>query len=75
MFHLTVNSGRVGIPSYRFDLSIEEDLIEEVARVYGYNSIQAAPPAAQLRMTERKKASLVPINWWMLWSAVVIRKR
>lgn len=31
---------QVGIPSYRFDLSIEEDLIEEVARVYGYNSIQ-----------------------------------
>ncbi|RUO73091.1 phenylalanine--tRNA ligase subunit beta [Idiomarina ramblicola] len=49
---------QVGIPSYRFDLSIEEDLIEEVARVYGYNSIQAAPPAAQLRMTERKESQL-----------------
>lgn len=49
---------QVGIPSYRFDLSIEEDLIEEVARIYGYNSIQAAPPAAQLRMTERKESQL-----------------
>ncbi|WP_286842894.1 phenylalanine--tRNA ligase subunit beta, partial [Idiomarina sp. UBA4206] len=49
---------QVGIPSYRFDLSIEEDLIEEVARIYGYNSIQAAPPAAQLRMTERKEGEL-----------------
>lgn len=49
---------RVAIPSYRFDLSIEEDLIEEVARVYGYNTIQAAAPAAQLRMTERKEAQL-----------------
>lgn len=49
---------RVAIPSYRFDLSIEEDLIEEVARVYGYNAIQAAAPAAQLRMTERKEAHL-----------------
>jgi len=49
---------QVGIPSYRFDLSIEEDLIEEVARVYGYNSIQAAPPAAQLSMTERKESQL-----------------
>ncbi len=26
-------------PSYRFDLRIEEDLIEELARVYGYNNI------------------------------------
>ena len=26
-------------PSYRFDLAIEEDLIEEVARIYGYDHI------------------------------------
>ena len=34
-------------PSYRFDIAIEEDLIEEVARVYGYENIQpvAAPQA------------------------------
>ena len=25
--------------SWRFDIEIEEDLIEEVARIYGYNSI------------------------------------
>ncbi len=30
-------------PSYRFDIAIEEDLIEEVARVYGYENIQPAP--------------------------------
>ena len=30
---------RVTPPSYRFDLRIEEDLIEELARVYGYNNI------------------------------------
>lgn len=28
-------------PSYRFDLRIEEDLVEEVARIYGYNNIPA----------------------------------
>ncbi len=33
-------------PSYRFDISIEEDLIEEVARVYGYENIPALPPVA-----------------------------
>ncbi|BFM16472.1 phenylalanine--tRNA ligase subunit beta [Maricurvus nonylphenolicus] len=27
------------VPSYRFDISIEEDLLEELARVYGYNNL------------------------------------
>ena len=31
-------------PSYRFDLNIEEDLIEEVARIIGFESIPAHPP-------------------------------
>jgi len=38
-------------PSYRFDLSIEEDLIEEVARVHGFERIPAQPPQAPARMT------------------------
>lgn len=33
------NTWQVKIPSYRFDLSLEEDLIEEVARIYGYNQL------------------------------------
>lgn len=33
-------------PSYRFDLFIEEDLIEEVARVYGFERIPDLPPKA-----------------------------
>ena len=33
-------------PSYRFDLEIEEDLIEEVARVYGFENIPTLPPVA-----------------------------
>lgn len=41
-------SWQVGIPSYRFDLSIEEDLVEEVCRVHGYNQIGAAHPIASL---------------------------
>lgn len=32
-------------PSYRFDLAIEEDFVEEVARLYGYERIPAAPAA------------------------------
>jgi phenylalanyl-tRNA synthetase beta chain len=31
-------------PSYRFDLAIEEDLVEEVARIYGFERIAAHPP-------------------------------
>jgi phenylalanyl-tRNA synthetase beta chain len=32
-------------PSYRFDLAIEADLIEEVARLHGYDRIHATAPA------------------------------
>jgi len=43
-------------PSYRFDLEIEEDLIEEVARVYGFERIPANPPRAQASMSETREA-------------------
>ena len=37
-------------PSYRFDIEIEEDLIEEVARLHGYDHIPAISPVASLNM-------------------------
>ncbi|WP_026182249.1 phenylalanine--tRNA ligase subunit beta [Leeia oryzae] len=37
-------------PSYRFDILIEEDLIEEVARVYGFENIPSKPPVAEVAM-------------------------
>jgi phenylalanyl-tRNA synthetase beta chain len=37
-------------PSYRFDLAIEEDLIEEVARLHGFERIAAHPPRAAATM-------------------------
>lgn len=37
-------------PSYRFDLAIEEDLIEELARLHGYDRIEARPPHAAVSM-------------------------
>ncbi len=46
-------------PSYRFDIEIEEDLIEEVARVYGFEHIPASPPLAtanMLALPERRRS-------------------
>lgn len=40
----TDNSLEVVIPSYRNDLKTEIDLIEEAARIYGYNTIDLKPP-------------------------------
>jgi phenylalanyl-tRNA synthetase beta chain len=37
-------------PSFRFDLAIEEDLIEEAVRLFGYDNVPAQPPAAPSRM-------------------------
>ena len=37
-------------PSYRFDLQIEEDLIEEVARIYGFERIPDVAPLARADM-------------------------
>ena len=37
---------RVTPPSYRFDIAIEEDLVEELARIHGYDRIPATTPAA-----------------------------
>lgn len=36
-------------PSWRFDLQIEEDLIEEVARIIGYQKLPDTPPVAPIR--------------------------
>jgi phenylalanyl-tRNA synthetase beta chain len=38
-------------PAYRFDLTIEEDFIEEIARVHGYEKVPARPPVSSLPMS------------------------
>ncbi len=47
-------------PPYRFDIEIEEDLIEEVARIYGFEKIPARPPVAtsEMRPTHELKRSI-----------------
>jgi phenylalanyl-tRNA synthetase beta chain len=46
----------VNPPSYRFDIEIEEDLIEEVARLYGFENIPDQPPVALLKMSTKAEA-------------------
>jgi phenylalanyl-tRNA synthetase beta chain len=50
LFHVTA-------PSYRFDISIEEDLIEEVARCHGFEHIPANAPVAANVMLEASELS------------------
>lgn len=50
-------------PSFRFDLQIEEDLIEEVARMVGYNNLPHTPPqapiTAKIRQEDQRSAFAV----------------
>jgi phenylalanyl-tRNA synthetase beta chain len=54
----TQDGGRflVTPPSWRFDLQIEEDLIEEVIRVLGYDTLPATPPLAPVQALPRTEA-------------------
>jgi len=46
----------VGIPTIRKDLQIEEDLIEEIGRIYGYQHIPPIVPKTVLRLPEKEDA-------------------
>ena len=37
-------------PSWRFDIAIEQDLVEEVARIYGYNNLPTSTPNMALEL-------------------------
>lgn len=52
---------RVTTATFRFDMAIEEDLIEEIARVYGYNNIPNESPTAKLVMRDSREA-VVSVN-------------
>ena len=50
-FEYTVNEEKitVKVPSRRMDISIKEDLIEEVSRIYGVDNIQGKLPVVPMR--------------------------
>lgn len=49
---------QVKVPSYRFDISLEVDLIEEVARVYGYDKLPVKAPTAALLLQSQPEARI-----------------
>ncbi|MBC7006282.1 phenylalanine--tRNA ligase subunit beta [Photobacterium sp. BZF1] len=59
---LTVETTEAGwtatAPTWRFDIAIEQDLIEEVGRIYGYDNIPNQNPAAALKMHDHVEANL-----------------
>ncbi|MDQ5947190.1 MAG: phenylalanyl-tRNA synthetase beta chain, partial [Pseudomonadota bacterium] len=44
-------------PSYRFDIEIEEDLIEEIVRLHGYDNIPAPAPTGALAMLPQTESA------------------
>lgn len=55
------NGWRVTVPSWRYDIEIEEDLVEEVGRIFGYEHISAVHPSSQAVMAALPEKS-VPIG-------------
>ena len=49
---------RLTPPGFRFDLAIENDLIEEIGRVYGYNNIPQRNPASHMELLPVSEALL-----------------
>lgn len=60
--HVTVREGVIQAtpPSYRFDVEIEEDLIEEIARLIGYDHLPSSPPLGAVvpRVRSERQKSL-----------------
>ncbi len=48
VFSETAGQWRIEVPSHRFDVTLEVDLIEELARLYGYNRLPVRYPQARL---------------------------
>ncbi|WP_298450253.1 phenylalanine--tRNA ligase subunit beta [uncultured Marinobacter sp.] len=48
---------RILVPSFRPDISIEEDLIEEVGRIYGYNNLPVTEPTGSLGLRVNDEAT------------------
>jgi len=62
----------IGVPSFRAtkDISIPEDIVEEVARVYGYDNIKATLPTVNIKepIIDVSHRSERDIIYWLAWA-------
>lgn len=58
------NGWQIGVPTRRYDIAIEEDVIEEVARVYGYDQIPRSSPslAPHMQVVNEQKSNVDDIK-------------
>ncbi|MGX5201622.1 phenylalanine--tRNA ligase subunit beta [Aliikangiella sp. IMCC44632] len=52
----------VTVPSRRFDIAIEADLIEELVRVYGYNRVPSKKPVSEMSMIRQPEKKLTKLQ-------------
>ncbi|CRK85705.1 Phenylalanine--tRNA ligase beta subunit [Candidatus Providencia siddallii] len=55
---VSTNSWNITVPSWRFDIQTEENLAEEIARIYGYNNIKSIPLHIAFTNNQHKKTSV-----------------
>ncbi len=48
LLETTAEGWGFSIPSWRFDIAIEADLLEELARIYGYNNLPTSVPTSKM---------------------------
>jgi phenylalanyl-tRNA synthetase beta chain len=61
------NSFFVTVPFFRIDVSIKEDIVEEIGRIYGYDKIEAQDPIENIIPAERDKRFLLTENIKNIW--------
>lgn len=63
-FNATINNGIINViaPTFRFDINIAEDVVEEIARCYGYDNIPAIMPTAQLTFKKESSVNVMVQN-------------
>ncbi len=81
-----VNDNQITIPSWRHDIQIEADLVEEIARIYGYNNLPLYKIDNQKQTKEsvnnlqniskslRNKMAALGLNEAITWSFMSSRK-
>ena len=53
---------KVTAPSWRFDLEIEEDFVEEIARIHGYEHVPAVAPRSSIPMLGSAEGTPQPLR-------------